>query len=67
MKQYSQMTERCVVKWPDNKPILITSASTCLQPKGLVRRWSKKEKKYINVKCPAIIMKYNNSKMDGWR
>lgn len=54
----------CVVKWLDNKPVLMASTSTGLQSEGLVRCWSKKEKKYINVKCPAIVMKYN-SKMVG--
>lgn len=46
----------CIVKWLDNEPVLMVSTSTSLQPEGLVRRWSKKEKKYIQVNCPAIDM-----------
>jgi len=51
----------CVLKWLDNKPILMASTSTGIQPEVSVRRWCKKDKKYIQVKCPAVIRQYNTN------
>lgn len=53
-----------VVKWFDNKPIIMASSAHAKSPEDICRRWSKKEKKYIEVKRPTIVRAYN-SKMGG--
>ena len=53
-----------VVKWFDNKPIVMLSAIHAKNPEDECRRWSKKEKKYVMVKRPEVVRVYN-SKMGG--
>jgi len=53
-----------LVKWYDNKPILMLSAVHEKDPKDECRRWCKKDKEYVAVKHPAIIQEYN-SEMGG--
>lgn len=50
-----------VVKWFDNKPVLMASAAFGISPETMVKRWSKKDKKFINIPCPAIIKEYNQN------
>jgi hypothetical protein len=52
------------VKWCDNKPILMASSAHAKTPEDICRRWSKKDKRYIDVKRPAIVRTYNE-KMGG--
>lgn len=54
----------CVVKWYDNKPILMLSAVHAEQPEDTCQRWSKKDKRYATVTQPSIVCEYN-SKMVG--
>ena len=53
-----------VVKWYDNKPVVMLSSAHGLMLQDKCRRWSKTEKKYIEVDRPAIIKQYNG-KMGG--
>jgi len=53
-----------LVKWFDNKPIVIMSVAHGKEPEDECRRWSKKEAAYVSVKRPAIIREYN-AKMGG--
>ncbi|XP_064473141.1 piggyBac transposable element-derived protein 2-like [Ornithodoros turicata] len=48
-----------LVKWMDNKPITLASTHIGEEPIGSCRRWSKKEKKYLDVPRPAIADEYN--------
>lgn len=50
-----------VVKWFDNKPVLMASSAFGISPETIVKRWSKKDKKYINIPCPSIIKEYNQN------
>jgi len=52
------------VKWFDNKPINMASSVHAKIPEDICRRWSKKEKKYVEVKRPSIVRAYN-AKMGG--
>lgn len=48
-----------IVKWYDNKPVLLASSIHGSDPKDVCRRWCKKEKRYVQVERPFIIKKYN--------
>ena len=48
-----------VIRWFDNKIVQLTSTITGVNPVKQVKRWDRKEKKYIQVNCPAIVVDYN--------
>ncbi|XP_054269847.1 piggyBac transposable element-derived protein 3-like [Macrosteles quadrilineatus] len=50
-----------VTKWLDNKPVSMLSTSESKEPQHQVKRWNKKEKKYITVSQPAVINSYNKN------
>lgn len=50
----------CVLKWKDNKGVLMTSTAFGANPVCSVQRWEKKTRQYINVNCPAIVKNYNS-------
>ncbi|KAG7494019.1 hypothetical protein JOB18_021211 [Solea senegalensis] len=54
----------CVVKWFDNKPVMMLSTVHAEQPEDTCQRWSKKEKHYMAVRRPSIVREYN-AKMGG--
>ncbi|TWW61042.1 hypothetical protein D4764_05G0011320 [Takifugu flavidus] len=60
----SEDGQLCIVKWFDNKPVLMISAVHGTQPEDTCQRWDKKQKKYVSVSRPCIVREYN-MKMGG--
>lgn len=48
-----------LVKWYDNKDVIVASNSYSVAPITKVRRYDKTKKKYTFVNCPAVIQAYN--------
>ena len=48
-----------VVEWQDNKKVVLASTCTGTEPVTKVKRWSKKDQKYMDVDCPAVVKSYN--------
>jgi hypothetical protein len=53
-----------LVKWFDNKPIMLLSTAVGVNPEGTCRRWSKASQSRLTIKCPAAVITYNQ-KMGG--
>nr|XP_050037660.1 piggyBac transposable element-derived protein 3-like [Dermacentor andersoni] len=53
--------QQSVVRWYDNKPITFLSSLHGQEPQDTCRRWSRKEKKHIDVPRPDIVRMYNVS------
>lgn len=49
------------IKWVDNNVVAAASTTYGAAPVGTVRRYSKKENKYVQIARPQIIAKYNNN------
>ena len=48
-----------IVEWKDNEKVVLASACSGIEPVSKVKRWSKKEAKYIDVDCPSVVYRYN--------
>ncbi|XP_049880345.1 piggyBac transposable element-derived protein 3-like [Pectinophora gossypiella] len=53
-----------IVKWKDNKSVLMASNCTGVGEATLVKRWDKNTKTYVNISAPKVIEVYNQ-KMGG--
>lgn len=51
-------------RWKDNSVVTVASTQFAANPEGSVKRWSKTEKKHIQVPIPHAINHYNRN-MDG--
>ena len=50
-----------VVKWRDNKIFTLASTAYSQDPVGVVERWKKEQKCWIEVICSNIVMEYNKN------
>lgn len=51
----------CCVKWKDNKSVILLSTCMGSEPTATCKRWSKEEKKRVDVPQPAIVKAYNQN------
>ena len=49
------------VRWKDNGEITIGSNCIGVDPSGNVRRWSKSERKIVDIPAPGMVLQYNDS------
>ncbi|KAI0208408.1 hypothetical protein LSAT2_030110 [Lamellibrachia satsuma] len=50
-----------LVKWFDNKSILMASSIYGVEPEDDCRRWSKKDRAHVQVRRPNVITQYNKN------
>lgn len=51
--------ETALVKWKDNKSVLMVSNCTGAENKTSVKRWDKRSRSYIDISAPKIVQNYN--------
>ena len=50
-----------ITKWYDNKSVQMISNYCDPSSRTTVKRWDRKEKKYVEISCPTVIQEYNRS------
>lgn len=62
---YEQVTSKdndvVLVKWTDNRSVVMASNFVGVGNEDTVSKWDKKEKCYINVRRPEVVKLYNHS------
>ena len=48
-----------VTRWYDNKCVQLASTHCDPDAVGIVKRWSRSEKKYVDISCPTVVQEYN--------
>ncbi|XP_045492376.1 piggyBac transposable element-derived protein 3-like [Colias croceus] len=48
-----------IVKWKDNKSVLLASNCTAGEDQSNVKRWNKQQKTYVDVPAPKVVRNYN--------
>jgi hypothetical protein len=54
-----------IVKWFDNKDVLVGSNSYSINPTSQVKWWDKSKKEYMFIPIPALIRAYNKGMGGG--
>ncbi|XP_029973972.1 piggyBac transposable element-derived protein 3-like [Salarias fasciatus] len=59
--KYEVTSGMAIVKWNNNKEVLLASSFIDPDPVDRCRRWSKEKKEYVEVDRPHIVKVYNNN------
>ncbi|KAI5629009.1 piggyBac transposable element-derived protein 3-like, partial [Silurus asotus] len=59
--KYVKTSGMSIVKWYDNKAVLLASSFIGPEPVERCRRWSKEKKEYVEVDRPHIVKVYNHN------
>lgn len=49
-----------VVRWLDNSAVQLSSTHTAVEPMTSLKRWDRKQHKYVDISCPAVVQEYNS-------
>uniref|UniRef100_A0A8C1TF05 PiggyBac transposable element-derived protein domain-containing protein n=1 Tax=Cyprinus carpio TaxID=7962 RepID=A0A8C1TF05_CYPCA len=63
--KYKKTSGMSIVKWYDNKAVLLASSFIGPEPVERCRRWSKEKKEYVEVERPHIVKVYNHNMGGG--
>mgnify|MGYP003502986328 CR=1 FL=1 len=47
------------VHWMDSSAVQLSSTHVAIEPMSTVKCWDRKQKKYVETNCPAIVKEYN--------
>jgi len=57
--RYEKKTGISVVRWLDSSAVQLSATHVGVEPLSTIKRWDRKQKKYVQVTCPAIVREYN--------
>jgi hypothetical protein len=57
--RYDKKTGLSVVRWLDSSTVQLSATHVGVEPLSTIKRWDRKQKKYIQLPCPAIVREYN--------
>jgi hypothetical protein len=49
-----------VVRWLDSSAVQLSSTHAAIEPMTSLKRWDRKQHKYVDVPCPAVVKEYNS-------
>lgn len=57
--RYDSKNGISVVRWMDSSAVQLSSTHVAVEPVSTIRRWDRKQHKYVQIPCPAIVRDYN--------
>jgi len=60
MTARSTQTADSALLWYDNRAVQVSATHAAIHPIRILKRWDNKDKKFVEVQCPAAITEYNS-------